>query len=119
MYHLLLLLVGCTADIGLQNPRGSNNKLNEVSNNARAQNRLFDSQTNAASGYQHGDNCQPTCSNGNGKYFADREGAGAGIMYYYATSKLNIEWTSQHGCGAESVHGEININTFPIARHTW
>ena len=42
------------ADLYLNTPRGSNNKLNEVSDNVRNDNRLFDSQNNAAAGYQVG-----------------------------------------------------------------
>ena len=41
-------------DLYLNTPRGSNNKLNEVSDNVRNDNRLFDSQNNAAAGYQVG-----------------------------------------------------------------
>lgn len=97
---LAVLAVGARADIGLHNPRGSNNKLNEVSNTVRNDNRLFDSQTNAASGYQVGDNCAPNCNpEGDGTYNAALPGAGAGTMYYHADSLLNIEWTVQHGCG--------------------
>ena len=44
----LSLLPLALADLYMHNPRGSNNKLNEVSNNAQNQNRLFDSQNNAA-----------------------------------------------------------------------
>ena len=58
----------------------------------RNDNRLFDSQTNAASGYQVGDKCNNTCSDRDtNKYRAYQEGAGEGAMYYYATSLLNIE----------------------------
>ena len=62
---LLLALIAerVACDLYMHNPRGSNNKLNEVSNNARNQNRLFDSQNNAAGGYQVGDDCKPVCSN--------------------------------------------------------
>jgi hypothetical protein len=91
----------------MNNPRGSNNKLNEVSDNVRNDNRLFDSQNNAAAGYQVGDNCDGSCAidtnNDNNAapdtYDASMPGAGQGMMYYYATSLLPIEWTAQHGCG--------------------
>ena len=54
----LTVVVTVHADIGMHTPRGSNNKLNEVNNNVRNDNRLFDSQTNAKSGYQYVDrNC--------------------------------------------------------------
>ena len=90
---------GVACDIYMHNPRGSNNKLNEVSNNARNQNRLFDSQNNARGGYQVGDDCKPVCSNANGQYDKDAEGAGKGQMRYYEDSLLTVEWTNQHGCG--------------------
>ena len=62
---------------------------------------MFDSQTNAASGYQVGDACQPTCQpGGDNTYDATLPGAGQGIMKFHAGSLLNVEWTSQHGCGA-------------------
>eukprot|EP00435_Cladocopium_sp_Y103_P061576 s587_g23.t1 len=64
------------------NPRGSNNKLREQSNNVQNANRLFDSQNNAASGYQIGDDCKPACK--------DPINIG---------SELYIEWHHQHGCG--------------------
>ena len=98
--HLVLLLLSrAGADLYMHNPRGSNNKLNEVSNNARNQNRLFDSQNNAAGGYQVGDDCKPVCSGANNQYDKTLPGAGKGQMQYYEGSLLTVEWTSQHGCG--------------------
>ena len=41
---VVALLSLASADVYMQNPRGSNNKLNEVSNNVNNANRLFDSQ---------------------------------------------------------------------------
>ena len=49
---LVLLQQPCDCDVYMNNPRGSNNKLNEQSNNRQNANRLFDSQNNAAGGYQ-------------------------------------------------------------------
>ena len=95
--HLLDVAV---ADLYMHHPRGSNNKLNEVSNQAQNQNRLFDSQNNAEGGYQVGDNCKPVCSNANGAYDSTAPGAGKGVMYFYEGSYLHVEWTNQHGCGA-------------------
>ena len=54
---LYILHQSAYADLYMNNPRGSNNKLNEVSDNVRNDNRLFDSQNNAAAGYQVGDKC--------------------------------------------------------------
>ncbi len=47
----------CLGDAYLNNPRGSNSKLSETSNNVQNDNRLVDSQNNAASGHHVGDNC--------------------------------------------------------------
>ena len=57
-----------TGDIYLQNPRGSNNRLNEQGRNRNNAQRLFDSQNNNRGGYN------------------------VGNLYYYAGSRLQIEW---------------------------
>ena len=105
----LLLLGVVRADLYMHNPRGSNNKLNEVSNNARNQNRLYDSQNNARGGYQVGDDCKPVCSNANNQYDKTAEGAGKGQMKYYEGSLLTLEWTNQHGCGDAQKNVRCNI----------
>ncbi|CAK9081967.1 Protein DD3-3 [Durusdinium trenchii] len=87
------------ADMYLNNPRGSNNKLREQSNNVQNANRLFDSQNNAASGYQIGDDCKPTCKDDGNAYDVTKEGATKGTMKFYQGSELYIEWHHQHGCG--------------------
>ena len=97
----LSLLPLALADLYMHNPRGSNNKLNEVSNNAKIR-IAFDSQNNAAGGYQVGDDCEPVCSNANNNYDKTSPGAGKGQMYYYEGSRLTIEWTNQHGCGSST-----------------
>ena len=58
-------------------PRGSNDRCDEASNNRNNANRLWDSQNNAAGGYN-------TCMK---------------EMSYYEDTDLSIEWTSQHACG--------------------
>ena len=58
-------------------PRGSNDRCDEASNNRNNANRLFDSQNNAAGGYG----------------ICDK------VMEYYEDTDLNIQWSSQHGCG--------------------
>jgi len=62
-------------DCYMQNPRGSNNRLNEANNDASNQARLFDSQNNAAGGYCWGPS-----------------------MSFYEGSQLTVEWTNQHAC---------------------
>ncbi|CAJ1380668.1 unnamed protein product [Effrenium voratum] len=88
-----------SADMYLNSPRGSNNKLREQSNNVQNANRLFDSQNNAASGYQIGDDCKPACKDGNNNYDVTVEGATKGTMKFYQGSELYLEWHMQHGCG--------------------
>jgi hypothetical protein len=60
----------------MQSPRGSNDRLNEANTDRDNAQRLFDSQNNAKGGYCWG----PT-------------------MTYYESSYLQLEWTTQHGCG--------------------
>merc|ERR1719359_2406134 len=79
-------------DVYMNHPRGSNNKMTEQNNNAQNQNRLFDSQNNAAGGYLIGDKCVPNCKTGN-NYDATKAGAQEGQMYFYHTSELWVEWT--------------------------
>jgi hypothetical protein len=64
------------ADLYMQNPRGSNDRLNEANENRNNANRLFDSQNNAKGGYCYGP-----------------------AMSFYEGSQLSVEWTNQHGCG--------------------
>ena len=107
VFVVLVLFSLASADVYLQHPRGSNNKLNEVSNGRNNANRLFDSQNNANGGYHVGDNCVPSCNPtaendnpNNGDFDKTTPGAGEGKMYYHAGSYLQIEWTNQHGCGS-------------------
>eukprot|EP00962_Isochrysis_galbana_P043928 scaffold16888_cov121-Isochrysis_galbana.AAC.4 len=100
------LCASAQANVFLHSPRGSNNKLNEVSNSVRNRMRLFDSRNHPSGGYQVGDNCNPTCSDANGTYDSTMPGAGQGQMYFYEGSILDIEWATQHGCGSanDNVH---------------
>ncbi|CAK9080995.1 Protein DD3-3 [Durusdinium trenchii] len=99
MTVLLAAIWSSHADMYLNSPRGSNNKLREQSNNVQNANRLFDSQNNAASGYQIGDDCKPACKDANNNYDVTVEGATKGTMKFYQGSELYIEWHMQHGCG--------------------
>ena len=81
----LLQFVFC--DIYMHNPRGSNNRCDELTNDRRNENRLFDSQNNAAGGYAVP--CMETdlsCYN----------------MKYYTESYLDIRYTTQHACGIQN-----------------
>jgi len=59
----------------MQWPRGSNNRLIGTNRDRDNAQRLFDSQNNARGGFNLGN------------------------TYYYAGSKMQIDWTAQHGCG--------------------
>lgn len=75
MVYLCVLEVD--ADIFMSNPRGSNNRERGGGRNRATNNRLFNSQNNAAGGYVAGP-----------------------PMTYIAGSQLSIEWTNQHSCGS-------------------
>ncbi|KAI8810892.1 hypothetical protein BJ742DRAFT_851550 [Cladochytrium replicatum] len=74
---LALLLVKVNADVYLHNPRGTNGRCDEKNNDRQRGNRLFDSQNNNAGGYA-------TCGQ---------------EMYFYENTDIDVQWTSQHGCG--------------------
>lgn len=97
------------ADVYLNNPRGSNNKLSEQSNNVQNAERLFDSQNNDAGGYQIGDRCLPVCQDEGRNYDETKEGAMNGTMTYYQGSELYIEWLVQHGSGLNhpNLHSQL------------
>jgi len=98
MMHLLLLTFTLNlvrADMYLQSVRGSNNRLDEANRERNNGNRLFDSQNN------------------------DRGGYNVGKLNYFATEKVPISWTNQHGCGSEDVkHCEIILQAMcdPLMR---
>lgn len=79
-------IVGVHADIYMHHPHGSNDRNCERNVNRNNGNRLFDSQNNAKGGYA-----------------CPRAATGPSLQtskpYYYAGSKLPIEWTAQHGTG--------------------
>jgi hypothetical protein len=74
-------------DIYLHNPRGSNNRCDERTNDRLNANRLFDSQNNAAGGYA------VPCGDINLDCYN---------MKFYTESYLDIRFTSQHACGIEN-----------------
>jgi len=109
------------ADIYMHNPRGSNNKLSEESDNTRNQQRLFDSQDNAAAGYQVGDRCARACDDDpddkRQNYNPMVPGAMKGQMKYYQGSELYIEWNVQHGCGSELDEEQPNMECQVIIQY--
>jgi hypothetical protein len=96
MFHTLTLTLSLMfsllkADVYMHNPRASNNRCDELTNDRLNANRLFDSQNNAAGGYAIGCNkpdapLNVTCFN----------------MNYYEETVLPITWTSQHNCGEDN-----------------
>lgn len=93
-------------DVYMQNPRGSNNRLNEKTSNRENANRLFDSQNNNKGGYNTGDRLSSKAGDNPQRIYH---------MQYYASgpttnegTKLMVEWTNQHGCGED--HSKMNCN---------
>ena len=93
MKLLSSLLSAALGDIYLHFPRGSNNRLNEHSENRANANRLFDSENNNQGGYNVGDKTDVGAT--------DMEGQSKAVFFQSGTSpsELTLEWTNQHGCG--------------------
>jgi len=83
---LILFASAVRADVYMQFPSGSNNRLAEGGGNRNNNNRLMDTQNNAKGGYGYG-------GSANNK---------APPLSYMVGSQLSIAWTSQHSCGSES-----------------
>jgi len=77
------LLAVVNADVYMQYPKGSNNRLNEANRGRNNGNRLFDSQNNNRGGYN------------------------AGNVYFYAGTTMHVEWTNQHSCGGPNNNCEM------------
>jgi hypothetical protein len=86
IFLAVLFATSVLADCYMQNPRGSNDRLNEANTDRNNGNRLFDSQNNAQGGYCLGPS-----------------------MNFYSGSLLSIEWTSQHGCGNPKMYCNVVI----------
>lgn len=102
---VLAVLIGmCSADVYMHNMRGSNNRLHGAGTNVGNNKRLFDSQNNDKGGYNQGYIISSFLTAfHSSRYFSS-------YMYYYAGSHLTLEWTNQHGAGANpNVHSEIII----------
>lgn len=88
----------CQADVYMQYPPGSNNRLAEGGGNRNNNNRLMDTQNNAKGGYGYGGEAAAGTGMGN-----------AAPLKYMAGSKLSMAWTSQHSCGSENAECQIVI----------
>lgn len=73
------------ADIYLQHPHGSNNRLDDENRDRNNANRMFDSQNNNRGGYN------------------------VGNVFYYVGTKVEMRWTAQHSCGNPNNHCEMVI----------
>jgi len=82
---IALMVAVVNADVYMQYPRGSNNRLNEANRDRNNGNRMFDSQNNNRGGYN------------------------AGNVYFYTGTTMHIEWTNQHSCGGPNNHCEMII----------
>ena len=127
-FVVLLLVVFVTtvpvvhADVYLHAMPGSNNRLNENTNNRRNANRLFDSQNNNRGGYNVGENCpngfqvnpatgqsngglNPACTGNTADLSQDAQ---KGYLKFFEGSLTYIEWTNQHACGTnERAHCQL------------
>ena len=103
----LTLILFVHGDIFMTNPRGSNNRLNEKSNNRANGNRLFDSQNNNKGGYNVGDRFAGEAGKDPSRQYQ--------IQYYESgptleeSSRLIIEWANQHGCGGTNRKSRCNV----------
>jgi hypothetical protein len=85
---LALLVSPSLADIYMHSPPGANDRNRERNENRNNGARMCDTQNNAKGGY-------PWCGN------RELKGTADGFQYYVG-SKLRIEWTVQHGVGANA-----------------
>ncbi len=103
------LVAAVNADVYMQHPRGSNNRLNEQSANRNNGNRLFDSQNNNRGGYNKGDVNDTAAQDDWEKqydmvYYQSGDAADGGKSWLY------IEWTNQHGCGGHEQGDPHKLN---------
>merc|ERR1719248_111476 len=89
----LLSVASVAADVYMQYPPGSNNRLDEGGGNRNNNNRLMDTQNNAKGGYGYGGSANNQ----------------AAPISYMAGSKMSMAWTSQHSCGSENAECQIVI----------
>jgi plastocyanin len=126
---LLATVVGVNADVYMHNPSGSNNRLNEQNANRNNGNRLFDSQNNNRGGYNVGDKTDnafngntngaaatepqtPTNTQNNQKisWVPGSLDKDQYAMQYLEGSKLQVQWTNQHGCGGNEKDNSNKLN---------
>jgi len=113
---LLLGIVLCqyaAGDVYFHMFRGSNNRLNEPTQNRRNANRVFDSQNNNKGGYNVGDRTVKKFKD-TGRTAATQAANQYNMEFYESTpgapSKLRLEWTNQHGCGGDEDTNPHKLN---------
>jgi len=102
---VILMISSTLGDIYMHNPRGSNDRLKAASGNRKNANRLFDSQNNAAGGYNVGEKTASKAASADDLYE---------MMYFQSgsdgsKSKLILEWTDQHGCNTDELNCQVVI----------
>jgi len=99
----LLLLSLVSADVYMHNPRGANDRNCERNVNRNNGNLLYDTQNNAKGGYA----CPRAVAANNAalpiKGMTPR-------MEFEVGSLLDVEWTSQHGCGVPKEANSVGAN---------
>jgi len=124
LFILLICIVGINGDVYMQNPRGSNNRLNERSAQRTNGNRLFDSQNNNRGGYNVGDKTKDAFNPSNpysdpqATFDPSVQDATQYQMVYFEGSELPIEWTNQHACGGNEHGDPHNLNCNMILQYT-
>jgi hypothetical protein len=78
------------ADMYFHFPRGQNNRCDEKSNNRNNENRMYNSQDNAAGGYG----------------WCDKD------MFFYTNTILPISWYTQHSCGNGQMYKDDPLNPY-------
>lgn len=123
-----LMIIKVSGDCYMQNPRGSNNRLNEQSANRNNGNRLFDSQNNNRGGYNVGDISETAFTPGNTGQGASSTVFGATVnaldqgqysMMFFEKSDLVVEWTNQHGCGGNEATDPNKLNCNLVFQYGW
>ena len=134
IFLLVALVAGCSADLYLANPRGSNNRLNEANAQRTNNNRMFDSQNNGRGGYNVCDKDDATAAADNaaslrrapdniynGNINDDGNAAtGSNVQYpmmYYEGSRIEMEWTVQHGCGGNEATDPNKLNCNMVVQY--
>jgi len=114
----MFIALSVNADVYMNNPRGSNNRLNEQSAARTNGNRMFDSQNNNRGGYNVGDKTDNAFNANDPQYnspdqvydWNDLNAEKQYQMAYFEDSEMVIEWTNQHACGGNEDGDTQKVN---------